>query len=444
VLAIVSLEVPLALNLKERVDSEVHSQARSQADVVAATASDLLRASQRRDLARLAVSSARSVRGRVVIVNGRGRLVADSGGRGALGAGYATRPEIAAALRGRSVQTERRSRTLGADILATAVPLVSRGKPVGAVRITQGVSAVGRAVRRAETGLALIGGVVLLLGLAAGTLIARGMARPLRRLEATAGLVAGGELSARAPLAGSTEQRSLARSFNEMTERLGRMLKSQSDFVADASHQLRTPLTGLRLRIEEARVAGVSPAADRELWQGMRELDRLALFIDELLVLSRAGERDRAGEPTDLAAAAARAGERWRSAAGERGLALEVRRNGPASAVCSTADLDRALDSLVENAILYSPAGSKVEIVAAGGRIEVLDRGAGLAPNEEHKVFERFRRGHAGRAGPPGTGLGLAIAAELVSCWEGSATISNRPGGGARAVISFPPDGEPS
>jgi signal transduction histidine kinase len=104
---------------------------------------------------------------------------------------------------------------------------------------------------------------------------------------------------------------------------------------------------------------------------------------------------------------------------------------------CAPVDLDRAVDSLVENAVNYSPPGSSVEIVAAAGTLEVLDSGPGLAPGEAEAVFERFHRGRAGRAGAPGTGLGLPIARELMRRWGAEVSIATRPEGGARAAIRF-------
>jgi signal transduction histidine kinase len=439
-LALVAFGVPLALSLRDRVDAEVRSQASSQADVVASTASDLLDNSNSAQLNRLATESAGAVRGRVIIVNKSGRVVADSGGTASIGASYAGRPEIAAALRGLNYQKARHSSTLGADILATATPVRHNGVPSGAVRITQSISSVHHAVWKTIVGLALIGAVVLLLGLGAGLVIAGQVARPMRRLTVAVRRISSGDLEARAPVEGSSEQRSLARSFNEMTERLAGAVNAQRRFVADASHQLRTPLTGLRLRIEEAQAVGVSDAAERELDEGLREVDRLSEMVDELLVLSRAGERpSAAAQLVELAEVADRAVERWRAAAEERHVTVvRIPDRRPGIVSCYPADVDRALDSLIENAVQYSEDGTEVDVAVNDGTIEVLDRGRGLAPGEEDEVFERFHRGRAGRSGPSGTGLGLAIARELTRRWGGEAALAPRPGGGVRATLSYP------
>jgi two-component system, OmpR family, sensor kinase len=437
VLAVVSLGVPLAISLRDRVDAEVHSQALSQADVVAATSADLLSPPNLGALSAVARSSAATVRGRVLVVDSRGLVLADSADSATLHSSYRSRPEIAAALRGSAVQTRRQSRTLGESILATAVPVVHGGQAIGAVRITQSVAAVQRAVDSTVAKLALIAGTVLLLGLLAGALIARQVALPLRRLEAAAKRIEGGDLSARAIVEGSSEQRSLAMSFNEMAGRVQRLLTAQREFVADASHQLRTPLTALSLRMGEARAAGVSAQASAELDVGAAEIDRLAVIVDELLVLSRAEDRRAAVEQVDLRDAARRAGERWLIAAHTEEIDLNVVDEGGGTVVCSGADLDRALDVLVENAVRYSLAGSEVTIASAAARIEVRDRGPGLALGEERVVFERFHRGRAGRQGPSGSGLGLATAQALARGWHGDAGLRNRDGGGAVGTLEF-------
>ncbi len=438
-LAVVALGVPLAINLSARVSAEVRTQAQAQADLVAATAADLLGPARRRELGTLARTAAVSVRGRILIVNASGGVLVDSAGPGQVGASYESRPEVEAALGGRQIQVQRASKTLGQEILATAVPIIRNGRPVGAVRVTQSVAAVHRAVRNIELGLGLIALIVLALGLSAGGVIASQVARPLRRLEHVARRVAAGDLSARAEVEGSREQRSLGSSFNEMTERVARLLGVQRDFVADASHQLRTPLTGLRLRLEEADAVGDSPAAAVEIAAAIAEVDRLAQTVEELLVLSRAGERELAGARIDLDDLASAAVRRWEAAADARGIALEHERNGlRATAWAARADVERTVDALLENALKYSPEDTTVTIVSLPGRIEVRDRGPGLAAGEREVVFERFHRGRVGRGGPPGSGLGLSIARELAREWHGEVVIEDRDGGGAVAIVSLP------
>jgi signal transduction histidine kinase len=224
-----------------------------------------------------------------------------------------------------------------------------------------------------------------------------------------------------------------------MTDRLATALQAQRQFVADASHQLRTPLTGLRLRLEEARAESGDPSAREEIDHGIREVDRLSAMVEELLVLSRAGESGSLAEAEtiDLASEAQAAERRWAGPAREGGVGLSVSHsNGALPVKCSRPAVERAIDALVENAIRYSPAGAEVEVIAGSGRLEVLDRGPGLEPGEEELVLRRFHRGSAGRRGPSGTGLGLAIAQELAGTWGGRLEIANRDDdGGVRASL---------
>jgi two-component system, OmpR family, sensor kinase len=405
---------------------------------VAASAADLLAPpSARAGLAALANSAATTVRGRVIVVDAQGRVLADSAGGAPAGTSYAGRPEVRAALRGTPQQRVRHSASVGADLLATAAPIVRGGRVAGAVRVTQSVSSVHRAVRRTIGELALVGVTVLLVGLAAGALIAAQIARPLRRLERAARRVADGDLAARAQEEGSVEQRSLARSFNEMTERLTALVAAQRRFVADASHQLRTPLTGLKLRLEA--LGGGAGSAD--LREATAEVDRLARIVAELLELSRAGEAPAAAVSCDLAAAARDVVGRFAPAARQRGVALRVvAPDGAAHGWCVRAELDRALDALVENAIAYAAAGREVDVAAAPGLVEVRDRGPGPAAGDEPLLFERFHRGAGASAAAPGSGLGLAIVRALARGWGGDATLRARPGGGAVAALVVPRD----
>jgi len=440
VLAVVALEVPLASSVADRIDAEVKSQARGQADVVAASLSDLLGPGDRRDRDGLVDVAATNVRGRVIAVDAQGDLLADSEGTPP-GRSYAGRPEIGVALSGRPDQRVRRSETLDENLLLTSIPIIVEGRTAGAVRISQAVDAVDRAVWRSVAGLVLIGLLVIGLGLLAGSVVAGQIARPIGRLDSAARRVAEGDLATRAQVEGSAEQRSLAATFNDMTARLERLVRSQRDFVADASHQLRTPVTGLRLRVEAARADTRDPEVAEELDAALAELDRLTHIIEELLQLSQAGERSAGGERLALGELGARAAGRWDALAAEKEQRLVADGRGASGAAwLSRADADRILDALVENAIKYSPPGSAIEVATLAGGVEVRDRGPGIADGEEEQVFERFHRGVAGRGGgAPGTGLGLTIARELARTWGGDVTLRRRDGGGTVAVLTLPP-----
>lgn len=445
VLVIVALMVPLALNLSRRVDAEVKSEAQGQAQLLAAGAAGRL--DNPDQLEQLVDDAARRPGGRVIVVDRNGRLLVDSAGAGLRSTSYANRPEIARALTGQPSQGTRHSDSLGEDLLFTAVPVVRASRPAGAVRVTQSVDAVQSEVRTDVVALVAVGAVVLLLGLGVAWLLAGSLAKPLRGLARTARRVAGGDLDARARLEGSTEQREVASAFNDMTGRLARALRSQQEFVANASHQLRTPLTGLRLRLEAAALRARDPEVERELHAAERETERLARLLAELLTLARERERP-AAEPVALADVAEAARERWEGPAERSGHVLRLDGDGPAVVASTPEDLGVMLDNLVENAIHYSPRGATITIEWGGGdvaRLAVLDEGPGVDPDEHERVFERFYRG-AAAGGTGGTGLGLPVVEALARRWGGEVTLRNRAEGGARVEVTLPlhPEGLPN
>ena len=439
-LIIVALEVPLALNLARRIDAEVRNEAATQAFVVAAGASGRMK--RPAELRQLVRRAGRELGARVIVVGKGGRLLADSTVVAPRPLLYktASRPEIGTALDGTRAQGERHSDSLGEDLLYTAVPVTNNSQVVGAVRVTQSMSAVHDRVRRGVLALAAIGAFALVVGLALAWFLAGSLSRPLRNLAATAHRFETGDLEARAEPAGPTEQRELAAAFNDMAERLGRVLAAQREFVANASHQLRTPLTGLGLRLEAARMkARRFEEALPELEAAERELARMARLLTSLLTLAREGDTPTAAHPVSLARAAERAHERWAAAAEQEGRELELVGNGDATVAASEEDLAILLDNLIENALRYSP--SRVAVDWGRDRDEawlaVLDEGPGLAPGEESRLFDRFARGSAG-SDRSGTGLGLAIVDTLARRWRGTASLANRAGGGTRAEVRFP------
>jgi two-component system, OmpR family, sensor kinase len=438
-LIIVALEVPLALNLARRIDAEVKNEAAGQAFVVAAGASGRMK--EPKQLADVLRKAGSDLGARVIVVNApRGLLLADStvGVTQRLPYATAARPELRTALRGVRAQGERHSDTLGQDLLYTAVPVTNNGHVVGAVRVTQDLAAVHHRVRRAILALIAIGAFALVLGLTLAWFLAGSLSRPLRKLAGTARRVESGDLDARAEVSGAKEQREVSAAFNDMTERLGTVLAAQREFVANASHQLRTPLTGLRLRLESAR-AKAGRDAEPELEAAELEVERLARLLTSLLTLAREGDKPAAARPLSLARAAERAYERWAGAAEQDGRELEVVGSGDATIAVSEEDLAILLDNLIENALRYSPTRVAVDWGRDGNEawLAVLDEGPGLAPGEETSLFDRFARGSAGNS-RPGTGLGLAIVQTLARRWRGSASLANRIEGGTRAEVRFP------
>jgi two-component system, OmpR family, sensor kinase len=437
VLVLGAIEVPFALSIRSRIDSEVRAQAVNEAHLIAASASGSM--DRPTALDRLAARAAGDLGARVIVVDGAGILLADSAGPGLRGASYAERAEIDAVLAsGRSVQGKRRSETLGEGLLFTAVPVIDEGVRVGAVRVTQSTAAIDDRVRRDVLALVGIGVAALLFGLALAWVLAGSLARPLRGLAAAARRAEGGDLAVRAEPAGPREQREVAGAFNRMVARLGTVLAAQREFAANASHQLRTPLTGLRLRLEAASLRANDPELERELAEAEREVVRLAKLLDGLLTLAREGGAAPAPQPVDVGLAAVRAAERWAA----HGRELETAGEDGVTALASEGDVATILDSFVENALLYSPPGGPIAVEWGGDGdaafVAVLDRGPGIAPGEEELVFERFRRGAASRGGPAGTGLGLAIARALAARWGGTVAIATREGGGARAELRLP------
>ena len=440
VLVIVALTVPLALSTDRRIDREVRAQAADGAQLAAASASGRLERSAELDA--LARKLDQELGARVIVVDSTGSLRTDSERPGTRGVAYGNRPEIAAALAGRTVQGRRRSDTLDQELLYTAVPIVNAGITVGAVRLTQSVDAIDRETRRDQYALFGVGALALLLGLVVAWFVAGSLARPLRSLAATARRVGTGDLDVRAEVEGSAEQQDVARAFNTMADRLTHSLDAQREFVANASHQLRTPLTGLRLRVEAASMATDDPVVQEELAAAEAETVRLARLISNLLTLASADAPAPPSEPVDLAAAARDAEERWRRRAEVEGRRVVCEPAGEATGLGSADDLATSLDNLIENALVYAPEGSTVTITwgreGAEAFVAVLDDGPGIAPEDAAAAFQRFQRGAARPVGRGGTGLGLAIVGALTARWGGSASLRPRSEGGTRAEIRLP------
>jgi signal transduction histidine kinase len=443
---IVALTVPLAVTLRDRSRIESESQALSSAQTFASSldANDLRRpASDPRLHDAVAEFASQIPEGRVVVLDADGTVVADSNGED-IGHDYANglRPEVESALGDPPtplVET-RHSEEIGADLLAAAAPILDNAVLVGAVRVTQDISQVTSAVNRVTVGVIIVGITGLIAGLVIAFALAGSLARPLSRLAATARRLGAGDLSARAgDIRGAREIDDLGHSFDEMADRVERTVQAQREFVANASHQLRTPLTGMKLRLESAAAASHDAEVTRQVQAADTEVDRLAETVNRLLLMARDAEAGAVTSAplTDLRAAAARACERWRERAEHVGSSVRTTGEAAAAAIDPT-DLDQILDNLLDNALAYAPGG--VDIETGTTFVAVRDHGAGIPTDERGRVTERFYRGRGAPTG--GSGLGLAIVRDLAERWGGSVAIEAPEDDGTRVVVTLP-DPEP-
>jgi signal transduction histidine kinase len=433
----ITLAIPLGANIEGRAVSEFRSSVMSNAAILAARVSDMVVAAEARDLrsmGRIAEETSDQTEARVVIVDGRGEVLVDTSEIAAVGERYATRgrPEFSVALfEGRIDARERFSDAVGDDLVVVSVPVVDHNRVVGAVRMSQAMGVVNESVWRSRLGLGLLALAIVLVGLGVAWFLADTLVRPVRRLETAASRLEMGELEARADEEGPREISSLARSFNRMAAALSANLHAQRDFLANASHQLRTPLTGLRLRLE-ALGEQDSPLVKDQAAKAEKEVDRLNLLVDDLLALARASSDRGTGSEVDLSMSAREAAERWRGPAQEKHQSIELDAAEGVAAWTDPSDVAHILDNLIENAIRYGPADTAISVGVRSRNgtplLSVSNDGPGMATEERDHLFERFYRGSTGKQTGPGTGLGLAIVAELARRWNGKASLADGPG----------------
>jgi signal transduction histidine kinase len=339
--------------------------------------------------------------------------------------------------------------------VAAAVPVFLRGKYglVGTVILARSTSSLNGDVIRLWVALgtiaviAMIGAALLAFGLA------RWVSRPLAGLDTAAGRLADGDLAIRAVVdSGPPELRRLATTFNTMAGRLEALVHGNRAVIADVSHQLRTPLAALRLRLD---LLAADPDPDpettgHELAGALEELARLSRLVDGLLAVARAENVVPVPTAVDVAEVARERVVAWHPVADDRGIVLEAGEAGrdagrgggwgtrsPVLAWMGEGHLEQVLDNLIANALDALSTGGHVTVITtattAGARISVADDGPGMSAEDRERAFLRFTTSN-----PNGTGLGLAIVHRLVTSNGGTAKLTETPGGGLTAILEFP------
>lgn len=441
IVVLVVLEVPLGLRFEDHERDQLTTQIERDAVVLGTFVEDALQEGGSVDARSITRYTSESG-ARVVVVDEEGRALIDTDAPSPGERSFATRPEIIDALDGRVAIGTRHSDTLDSDLLYVAVPVASAGRVYGAVRVTYPTTELDRRVDRYWWTLGGVAAVSLLTATLVGLALARSVTRPLGRLERAASAIGHGDLTARAGTEGGPPVvRSLAGAFDDMASRLKELVDAQDAFVADASHQLRNPLTGLRLRLENL-APDVGPEGADDLRGALDEAARLSRIVDGLLALARV-ERDGARRPEEAVDVSSLIEERrqaWVALAEERGVTLDAELpSQPERALVTPDRFTQVLDNLLANALDVSAPGSTIilrtDVDHGCVEVHVVDQGPGLDAAERARAFDRFWRASSTPGSLGGSGIGLSIVHKLVQADGGDVELVSAPGGGLDAVV---------
>ena len=382
--------------------------------------------------------------GTIVVVDSNGYLLSSTDLSVTPGTDYVGRPEIATALLGDPSSGTRLSNTLGGDLVYVAVPVLSGAEVLGAVRITFPKSVLDQSVRDQLQGLLLAASVSIAMAIVVALVFARTVSKPLDKLRVTTDILASGDLTATALEEGPGETRQLARSFNAMARRLGGLMDRQRSFAGDASHQLRTPLTALRLRLVQAGelITSAPEQAQIHIDEALNETDRLTQLTEQLLRLARAEGAVLEKEIIDVSEIVRDRAQEWQYLADEHEVEIIVQ--APDSLMINTNQLAvrEIIDNYMDNALEVAPPKSQINltVLALVDSVEIVvsDSGRGMSLQQRERAFDRFWRADADSNRRTGSGLGLAIVAQLAQASGLRVELRESPTGGVDAVVGIP------
>jgi two-component system sensor histidine kinase MprB len=311
---------------------------------------------------------------------------------------------------------------------------------IGAVQVARPLDEVDSVLHRVLLILLLMSAGGIALGAAMGGGVARAALAPVRRFTSGTGrIAAGGDVSRRMDVEGDDELARLARSFNATLDELEQSVVAQRHLVADAGHELRTPIASLRANIQLLEDSDRLPPGELAALRAdiVSELDELTTLVADIVELAR-GTKPSEAEVDDvrLDLVVSQLVERARRRGGRR-VSFELDLE-PTLLRGQQERIARAVSNLIDNAGKWSPPGGAVEIRLRDGELSVRDHGPGFAEPDLPHVFDRFFRSDRARA-MPGSGLGLAIVRQAAEAGGGWAVASNAPGGGALVRVDFGP-----
>ncbi len=329
-------------------------------------------------------------------------------------------------------------RLADADLDGTHVRVLTTGTPFGAVQVARPLDEVDSVLHRVLIVLIVVGLGGIALAAALGALVARTALAPVARFtRRTEALTADPDPSQRMEEGGRDELGRLAASFNATLDALESSMEAQRHLVADAGHELRTPIASLRANIQVLEDAERLPPGELA---GLRadiieELDELTSLVGDVVELARGAQPEEALDDVRLDLVVQALAERFERRAGDVAIQVETE---PTLVRGDPERIGRAISNLLDNACKWSPSGGAVDLGVKDGTVTVRDRGPGFDERDLPRVFERFYRSERARS-MPGSGLGLAIVRQAAEDHGGSAQAANAPGGGARVTVAFGP-----
>ena len=335
----------------------------------------------------------------------------------------------------------------GSYVSACAAPMTLNGKLLGAVVLISSVQELMTSLSAVQQRMLTVFILVAALAMAAALIFSRVLTDPIARLTKTIQRMGKGDLSARVQVRGSGEMRALAHAYNTMADKLESLDQSRNQFVSNASHELKTPMTTLKIMLQTLIAQPEMPAELRtEFMQDMdHEIDRLTGIINDLLTLTRMDSHAMTlkPEPLDLCLLAQDILHLLLPMAEQRGQQLTADLPDTLPLTADGAKLKQVMYNLVENAVKYTPEGGHIVLsMFRGGKnavITVADDGPGIPAADQPYIFDRFYRVDKARSRETGgTGLGLSIVWQLVALHHGTVSVESQEGAGSVFRVELP------
>ncbi|WP_048910254.1 sensor histidine kinase [Streptomyces sp. NRRL WC-3744] len=443
-LVLLTLEVPFGVFYAHSELSRFSHAAQQGAMTLAEVCEDKMEHGLAADLPGLARAYGQRTGSRVLVTGHEGTVLTDTAARARVGEDLSAEPDISTALSDHPAVGTRSDPAAGGEVLFATVPGGSDATVPCVVRTVYALGPLKAKINAVWLALGVAGLGALATVSLIGFALARSITRPVQALERATAQLAEGRITDPPDTGhGPPELRRLALSFTRTATRLQHLLQAQQAFSSEVSHQLKTPLTALRLRLENFE-PHLAPCAQDSLDKALGEMERLGRMVQGLLALARLENSAIRPEAVGLDAVVADRAAVWAAFADEQHVGIRVSGATGVRVWAVPGALEQIIDNLLSNALRVSPPGTAITLAtvtapSTEGRtppmaeLHVIDQGPGMTEAERLRAFDRFWR--AADADHDGTGLGLPMVRQLSRVGGGEVTLEAAPGGGLDAVV---------